>query len=305
MTMGMGNSEPPPNIVDKQNDNQIEAKSQKIQVKEKNQFGFFILDLRAWFYRHRHLHRFLRWPYIDHFGTSVTCRIGPNTWIKSSPKVRLVEAQTMAFVRAHTSIPVPQIFEVLLDTDGRHYIVMEYIDASELTWVWTSLSEDKQQDIINQIGKWWTELRQIPSRGPAICALDGGPTLDNISRDFGPYPSFKDFATHYGYSVLRGKCDSSTEAMLDELLAKEHHIVFTHCDLAPRNILVKHGRIVAIIDWECAGWFPEYWEAIQIEYANGLEIPSFGKKLVKSVFPEVQNEQRLEYELVPCIVHEA
>lgn len=36
-------------------------------------------------------------------------------------------------------------------------------------------------------------------------------------------------------------------------------IVFTYGDLAARNILVRDGRIVAIVDWEYAGWYPEYW----------------------------------------------
>jgi aminoglycoside phosphotransferase (APT) family kinase protein len=36
-----------------------------------------------------------------------------------------------------------------------------------------------------------------------------------------------------------------------------------HGDLAPQNIIVQEGKIVAIIDWETAGWFPEYWEYTQ------------------------------------------
>jgi len=42
-----------------------------------------------------------------------------------------------------------------------------------------------------------------------------------------------------------------------------HRTVLTHGDLVPRNILVRKGRIVGIIDWETAGWFPEYWEYTQ------------------------------------------
>ncbi|KAJ3752281.1 kinase-like domain-containing protein [Lentinula raphanica] len=270
------------------------------QVHKKNRFGFYILEFRAWLYRRHRLRRFLRWPYIYDFGGCAPRRIGPNTFIKSSSKLRFVEAQTMAFVRAHTSIPVPQLFEVLLNTNGRPYIVMEYIDAPELTKVWSSLTEDQQGDIIKQIRKWWSELRQIPSPGPAICALDGGIQTQvalNLARDFGPCHSFKDFASYYGYFILRGRCDTSIEAILENFLAKEHRIVFTHCDLAPRNILVKDGHIAAIIDWECAGWFPEYWEALQIVYANGLQIPDFGNKLVKAVFPDFQDEHRLEFEL--------
>ena len=45
--------------------------------------------------------------------------------------------------------------------------------------------------------------------------------------------------------------------MLD---AHEHEIVFTQGDLRPDNIMVKKGRVTAIIDWEMAGWYPDYWE---------------------------------------------
>lgn len=42
--------------------------------------------------------------------------------------------------------------------------------------------------------------------------------------------------------------------------AKKYAIVFTHGDFYPRNIMVKDGHVKAIIDWEMAGWYPEYWE---------------------------------------------
>lgn len=25
-------------------------------------------------------------------------------------------------------------------------------------------------------------------------------------------------------------------------------------------MLAQNGNVVAIVDWECAGWYPEYWE---------------------------------------------
>jgi hypothetical protein len=40
-------------------------------------------------------------------------------------------------------------------------------------------------------------------------------------------------------------------------------IVFTHGGLHPRNIIVSAGpnpRVVSIIGWEQAGWYPAYWE---------------------------------------------
>ncbi len=54
--------------------------------------------------------------------------------------------------------------------------------------------------------------------------------------------------------------------MLGMISSQVHKIVFTHADLRPANIIVKNGHIVGIIDWEMAGWYPEYWEFAKAFY---------------------------------------
>lgn len=50
---------------------------------------------------------------------------------------------------------------------------------------------------------------------------------------------------------------------------KNHDVVFTHADVNPRNILIdlynlpgrtRDSRVSGIVDWEFAGFYPEYWE---------------------------------------------
>lgn len=38
--------------------------------------------------------------------------------------------------------------------------------------------------------------------------------------------------------------------------------MFTHGGIASRNIIVRDGRIVALLDWEYAAWYPEYWDYV-------------------------------------------
>jgi hypothetical protein len=48
-----------------------------------------------------------------------------------------------------------------------------------------------------------------------------------------------------------------------DLLPDNGSIVFTHGDLRPANIIVtatSPAKVVAILDWEQAGWYPDYWE---------------------------------------------
>lgn len=63
--------------------------------------------------------------------------------------------------------------------------------------------------------------------------------------------------------------------MIRSSLREDHRIVFTHGDLHPRNIMVswegnqrsvaaaENLRVTAILDWEFAGWYPEYWEFVK------------------------------------------
>ena len=55
---------------------------------------------------------------------------------------------------------------------------------------------------------------------------------------------------------------------------RQHYTTkFTHGDFASRNIMVKRdGTITAIIDWDSAGWFPEYWE-----YTKAMFTPLYAR----------------------------
>jgi len=52
------------------------------------------------------------------------------------------------------------------------------------------------------------------------------------------------------------------------MLRTDHHIVFTHGDLRPQNILVvdlTDGGVYlsGVIDWKASGFYPEYWERLK------------------------------------------
>lgn len=47
---------------------------------------------------------------------------------------------------------------------------------------------------------------------------------------------------------------------------RNYKLKFTHGNLGVSNILVRDAKVVAIIDWECAGWIAEYWEYTMAHY---------------------------------------
>lgn len=57
--------------------------------------------------------------------------------------------------------------------------------------------------------------------------------------------------------------------LLRSLLPKTTTCVFAHADLRPANIMVNlredgDWEVVAIIDWESSGFYPEYWETVKM-----------------------------------------
>ncbi|EGD85709.1 hypothetical protein H112_06624 [Trichophyton rubrum D6] len=46
-----------------------------------------------------------------------------------------------------------------------------------------------------------------------------------------------------------------------KIYERPHRVVFTHGDFKAHNILVDNdGHLSGFLDWESAGWYPEYWE---------------------------------------------
>jgi thiamine kinase-like enzyme len=108
-----------------------------------------------------------------------------------------------------------------------------------------------------------TSLRAVtPPRGAQIAAADYSACHDPriSSKPFGPFNNHEEFHTFLRW----GNNENSKNPVLTEVSLEHskrtYRTVLTHGDLVPRNIIVRKDRIAVIIDWEMAGWFPEYWE---------------------------------------------
>ncbi|KAM0323031.1 hypothetical protein ACHAQA_009130 [Verticillium albo-atrum] len=193
-------------------------------------------------------------------------KIDPKTIVKSGSSVRLSEAETMRFIRARTTIPVPQVHDAYTDEEsGMVRIVMEFIPGENLDTAWDKYTDDEKAHVIAQLRGYMDELRRI--KGTFIGSIDGSwcndHYFDNEPAGYGPFANEAEFnqgiikalrAAKPGEDWVGFTCDIFDEVM------KGHEIVMTHNDLDPRNILVRGSEIVALLDWELSGYYPEYWE---------------------------------------------
>ncbi|WEW59036.1 hypothetical protein PRK78_004504 [Emydomyces testavorans] len=197
---------------------------------------------------------------IHSMGSRTVVRYGKDKVIKSG-RLNVNEADTLRFVAANTSIPVPRVHEVRHSAEGcKSAIVMDYMPGIPLEEAWKSFSHDQKIAVTREIGAYVSQLRCL--KGSYIGGVNRGKvTVGRHDRVYGgPFENEKLFNEFLRSMIVKG-APSTLRHYAGACLKEDHEIVFTHADLAPRNILVdEHGRVSAILDWEDAGWYPEYWE---------------------------------------------
>ncbi|KAI0857616.1 kinase-like domain-containing protein [Xylaria cubensis] len=191
------------------------------------------------------------------------------------------EATVLRFVKANTTIPVPEV----LSSDWDR-ITMEYIEGQTLKQAWPVLTPDQRSDILDQLRGYIAQLRAL--KGTQLGRLDGqGVVVPSImTRSGGPFATLAELHDWLVKPPLRLQSESMYWHQITTHLSSECPIVFTHGDIAARNIMVRNGKIVALLDWEFGGWYPEYWDYVfalrgldNVDWETlGLSIPTLFAK---------------------------
>jgi serine/threonine protein kinase len=191
-------------------------------------------------------------------------QLDPERVIKWGSRLRVTEAKTAEFIAQNTTIPVPKVLDVFT-FKGTPYLVSEYVEGSILDDVWGKLSSEEKTSCMEQLRGYLKQLREIPCPEPEkVQSVDGTGCWDDRlhTGEYGPFATHAEFNKSLAHNYVQDHPDQHPDA--PELFAKTKgktwRTVFSHGDLGPHNIMWKDGKIVAIIDWENAGWFPEYWE---------------------------------------------
>ncbi|CAG8948367.1 unnamed protein product [Penicillium salamii] len=200
-------------------------------------------------------------------------KISPEVVVKFGAHVNIIEAKTMIHVAQNTRVPVPKVFAYYtygpIDRDvgdygGLYdtYIFMSFIAGETLHTAWDSFGVSAKSHISRQIASYIQEIRDIGNVG-YIGSIDHGPVTDRslaTTLDKGPFDSERDFNTALINAYQKNVPKRHIKSFLSGMLSQSHRILFTHGDIRPQNVMVKDGHVVAIIDWERSGWYPEYWE---------------------------------------------
>ncbi|KAJ4254487.1 hypothetical protein NW762_010086 [Fusarium torreyae] len=130
-------------------------------------------------------------------------------------------------------------------------------------------------------------------------SVNRGPLQDRFFRiddEKGPLSTIKEFNDWLFAIATRQDPQPGKEIqgldhpdMYRDMLPDYGNIYFTHGDLTLGNIMVSGSSnsyaITGIIDWEQAGWYPEYWEycklLLGVELGHQWRIEDWGSKVTK------------------------
>jgi hypothetical protein len=213
------------------------------------------------------------------------------------------EVEAMQYVQANTSIPIPKILSQEPHIpDNEASFTMTYIPGVTLCKAWDEMTDEKRNTVLTELRGYVGQLRALPPPRPIIGSVSGGPVVDqrvNGGNPCGPFSSESDF-NHVLLGVLVNFPNSPYLQSAVSAQSDNHEILFTHGDLGSQNILVdpEAGHVNAIIDWEMAGWMPEYWEYRKARYAGYNE--EWWVPIVDQFIPKYEKEWAADRVLEDC-----
>lgn len=227
--------------------------------------------------------------------------------VKTGPYVTPSEASNMIMIQNRTDMPVPRVHDCWLDENtGWWCIWMSCIDGAPLDTLYDTLSEAEKSCLVKQLKHILLQIRAIKSNGKTIAAADGQPSRDQmLQHKQRVYGNELEFRGH----LVDGFLDRATDEWVyykeaedevyevDEIESYDMEVdaisreignlkpcdtgsslVFTHGDFTPRNILIKRTpvdegglRVVGILDWSQAGYYPGYWEYVKASCCEQVE----------------------------------
>ncbi|MEW1645994.1 aminoglycoside phosphotransferase family protein [Streptomyces sp. NPDC091219] len=209
-------------------------------------------------------------------GAEVVLKIAPPQGVEVMTYERgamAIELAMLDIVRTHTSVPVPAVdfydpSHELCDAD---YFFMPYIDADNLGVISERLPAAERDAYMEQLGALNRELNSIPGAAFGPLAGPGDPSwrrvFTGLFEDILANGERRSIDLGWDYDLMRavlaehaGSLDEVTEPRLVEW------------DLWDSNVMVRDGKIVAVIDHERAFYGDPLIEA---GFA-ATQIPAFG-----------------------------
>jgi hypothetical protein len=185
---------------------------------------------------------------------------------------------TQEYLRNVPNLNIPLIKEMRLlsePEDQIHLTLMSRVEGEPLIDIWGKLSQADKTMYAKELAGYIRQWRKLTS---STMKKVNGDQLDDriVGTCFSvPHPlscktmgkTVDEWLENLSPELRKGLSDIKLRE-LKERFPRGYPNVLTHGDLHLGNILVKDGKIQAIIDWESAGFYPSWAESWLISECN-------------------------------------
>nr|KMM65435.1 hypothetical protein CPAG_01786 [Coccidioides posadasii RMSCC 3488] len=225
-------------------------------------------------------------------------RLPFNLYPKRSRLLRAqYEARALKMVAEYTTLNAPRVVDFIeLPAKREGWLLTTRIEGDIAGKCLQTMNAEQLHQFSIDFRNYVEQIRSIPNPyPPLICSALGGECqdcrIDNEDGSTGPYDNIADFNKH-----LMDMCglipNPADRAVIANVHSRSYRVFFAHADLNPANVLVHNGRLSGFVDWEFAGWYPEYWEFTKACYI--VRIWTLWLEMMKSAFPEYPDELKAE-----------
>jgi thiamine kinase-like enzyme len=208
------------------------------------------------------------------------------------------ESDALLYIAHNTKLRVPKVYRTYY-YKGDYFLEMEYIRGEPLDAAWHKLSLEEKDRVMRDLADYIKQLRELkPLENGGIGSVMMKETKDlRLSYlPFGPFRDVEDFHRFVRKNVPIEKCREIFGEDVFHCHAQKYRTTMSHSDLCLRNVILTHTGKPVLIDWEFAGWRPEYWEFTKFFYTM-MVVPSDVDELFRKYFDNYPAELKAERHL--------
>lgn len=189
------------------------------------------------------------------------------------------ELEAMLFVTPRIPNISPKVHRTYRRPDGL-FIEMDFISGQRLDKVWKDLAPHRRKEIVEVVANYverFHMLKQPASLDLAVGSTRGGPFKDGriSTQPIAPFKIIGNFHLLLRRNVPLEKCKAVFGDDVYQCHQRTYRTLFAHADVCARNIILDHADTPVILDWEFAGWWPEYWEYTKCYFTMFEDLPEW------------------------------
>ncbi|OTB04222.1 hypothetical protein M426DRAFT_165124 [Hypoxylon sp. CI-4A] len=184
---------------------------------------------------------------------------------------------------------IPKIINFWREGDG-FLCIQERIEGDSLENMLPTLTQEDLARIGKGLGEYLLKFRntsaprmEMRNQEPVIDRRLFQPLLDKPDKKYTVCTSNEDVKQNLAMAI-EDRIDRGTLVALMAKMPSATPFTFTHSDLHEGNIMVKDGEFSGIVDWELAGYYPVWWEFVDLCEVISDHLPA-----------EVKHEAALEW----------